>query len=96
MYLGQVIFYSLDRLFLQYGHAVSNACIVIMPASSIVDSEVRRSAPAVHRACCHFAFCSQLPSLECPTFPLAFAPGLCAPGLSLFSTAQHKLRFSAV
>jgi hypothetical protein len=46
MYLGQVIFYSLDRLFLQYGHAISNACIVIMPASSIVDSEVIPSTPA--------------------------------------------------
>lgn len=44
MYLGQVIFYSLDRLFLQYGHAVSDAAVVVMPASSVVDGEVR--APA--------------------------------------------------
>ena len=41
MQLGQTLFYCLDRLFLQYGHAVSNACVVAMPASSIVDPEVR-------------------------------------------------------
>ena len=41
MYLGQVLFYTLDRLFLQYGHAISNAAIVCMPASSVVDPEVR-------------------------------------------------------
>ena len=41
MYLGQVIFYALDRLFLQWHHEISDACIVIMPASSVVDAEVR-------------------------------------------------------
>jgi hypothetical protein len=41
MYLGQVLFYCLDRLFLQYGHSISNGAIVVMPASSVVDAEVR-------------------------------------------------------
>lgn len=50
MYLGQVLFYTLDRLFLQYSHAISNAAIVCMPASSVVDQEVP-PLPPLPRTC---------------------------------------------
>lgn len=41
MQLGQVLFYCLDRLFLQAGHAISHAAVTVMPASSLVDPEAR-------------------------------------------------------
>lgn len=37
---GQVLFYTLDRLFLQYGHSISQAAVTVMEASSVVDPEV--------------------------------------------------------
>jgi hypothetical protein len=60
MYLGQVLFYALDRLFLEFGHAISDAAIIVMGGSSIVDADVRLWTPPHVSLFCHINFLALL------------------------------------